>query len=74
MEGCAECGELACGAVTARVEQTPETIVWRDFAFENGYDATVTDTDFYRGIGPFMFNKTEYWEVLHRRAIELSGN
>jgi hypothetical protein len=56
-----------------QVERTPDAFVWRDFAFENGYDATVTDTDSYRGIGPFRFNKTEYWDVLTERVMALSG-
>jgi len=69
---CAECGDLGCGAVTALVERTGEGFVWRDFAFENNYDAATTDSDSYRAIGPFMFNKTEYWQVLNERAATLS--
>jgi hypothetical protein len=70
---CAECGDLGCGAITALVERTPDGFVWRDFAFENNYDGTMTDMDSYRAIGPFMFNKTEYWQVLNERAVTLSA-
>jgi hypothetical protein len=70
---CAECGDLRCGAITALVERTPEGFVWRDFAFENGSDATMTDMDSYRAIGPFVFHKTEYWQVLNGRAVTLSA-
>jgi hypothetical protein len=31
--------------------------VWRDFAFENNYDASMTDADSCRALGPFAFNK-----------------
>jgi hypothetical protein len=71
---CAECGDLGCGAITALVERTPEGFVWRDFAFENNYDATMTDMDSYRAVGPFVFNKTEYWQLLNERAATLSAS
>jgi hypothetical protein len=71
---CAECGDLGCGAITTVVEWTPDGVVWRDFAFENNYDATMTDTDSYRAVGPFVFNKTEYWRVLNERATSLSAS
>lgn len=70
---CAECGDLGCGAITAFVERTPDGFVWRDFAFENNYDGTMTDMNSYRAIGPFVFNKTEYWQVLNQRASTLSA-
>jgi hypothetical protein len=69
---CAECGDLGCGAITALVERTPDGFVWRDFAFENNYDASITDAESYRAVGPFVFNKTEYWRVLNERATSLS--
>ena len=47
------------GAITALVERTPDGFVWRDFAFENNYDASITDAESYRAVGPFVFNKTE---------------
>jgi hypothetical protein len=70
---CAECGDLGCGAVTALVERTTDGFVWRDFAFENNYDASMTDADSYRAIGPFVFDKTKYWQVLNQRAATLSA-
>ena len=69
---CAECGDLACGAVTVQIERTSEGFVWRDFAFENGYDEDMRDAESYRGVGPFVFNRTEYWQVLHDRAVALA--
>jgi hypothetical protein len=69
---CAECGDLGCGAVTVQVERTPEGFVWRDFALENNYDDTMKDAAPYRTVGPFLFNKTEYWQLLNKRASALS--
>ena len=66
---CGECGDLGCGAVTALVERTRDGFVWRDFAFQN--DASIVDADSYRAIGPFVFNKTDYWQVLNARAATL---
>ena len=71
---CAECGDLACGAITALVERTPDGFVWRDFASENNYDASITDVESYRAVGPFVFNKAEYWRVLNERATSLSAS
>ena len=70
---CGECGDLGCGAITAIVERTTNGIVWRDFAFENNYDADMTELDAYRGVGPFLFNKTVYWQVLDERASGLGA-
>jgi hypothetical protein len=71
---CAECGDLGCGAITALVERTPDGFVWSDFAFENNYDASITDAASYRAIGPFVFNKAEYWRVFNERATSLSAS
>lgn len=71
---CAECGDLGCGAITALVERTPDGFVWRDFAFENNYDTTMTDTESYCAVGPYVFSKAEYWRVLNERAASLSGS
>lgn len=71
---CAECGDLGCGAITALVERTPDGFLWRDFAFENNNDTSITDAASYRAVGPFVFNKTEYWRVLNQRATSLSAS
>ena len=41
---------------------------------ERNDDASITDPESYRAVGPFVFNKTEYWHVLNERAISLSGS
>ena len=68
---CAECGDLGCGAITALIERGSDGFVWRDFGFQNGRDEDTVDLDSYRGVGPFMFNKTDYWKLLNERATHL---
>lgn len=68
---CGECGDLGCGAVTAKVERTPDGIRWSDFAFENSYDPNMTDVESYRGAGPFLFDESEYCRILDQRAASL---
>jgi hypothetical protein len=38
------------------------------------YDASMTNAEWYRAVGPFVFNKTEYWRVLNERATILSAS
>jgi hypothetical protein len=64
---CAECGELGCGAITGVLERTSEGFVWRDFVFESGSDLAVVDARSFERVGPFLFNKHEYWQLLSGR-------
>lgn len=32
---CAECGDMGCGGVTAVIERAADTVVWRDFGYQN---------------------------------------
>ncbi|MGN6152864.1 MAG: hypothetical protein ACTHOH_12790 [Lysobacteraceae bacterium] len=61
---CAECGDLACGALTCRIVRTETTVEWSDFAFENGYNPDMTDREFYAGVGPFQFEAEQYRAAL----------
>src|SRR5215470_15806861 len=36
---CSECGDIGCGAITALVVREGPSIVWRDFGYENDYEA-----------------------------------
>jgi hypothetical protein len=35
---CGECGDLACGAVTATLQGRPDRITWSQFHWENSYE------------------------------------
>lgn len=63
---CAECGDIGCGAITARVEKLGDCFIWKDFAFEDDVDSLYFEP--YKHIGPFWFNKVEYWKVLTQRG------
>lgn len=64
---CPECGDLACGAITVRIEEGPDGFVWREFGFERGYDEALQENTSYLSVGPFLFNKTDYWQCLQQR-------
>lgn len=34
---CGECGDLGCGAITARLDVNDDSVTWSDFLYENTY-------------------------------------
>jgi len=54
---CSMCGDLACGANTVVIEEGENTIIWRDFGWENTYE---DDVGISEEIGPFVFDKAQY--------------
>jgi hypothetical protein len=56
---CAECGDIACGAVSVIVAFTDETAVWRDFGYQNNYEAQVAG-EHLKSLGPFEFDLGDY--------------
>ena len=72
---CDACGDLGCGAVTARIKETTDAIVWSDFAWEVDYEAELGEDGIgrrYEGIGPFEFRKAAYWSVLNERLAQVA--
>ena len=59
---CPECGDLACGAITARMSRSDGVVYWSDFAYENGDDS---ETKLLK-IGPFAFDWTSYVTEIER--------
>ena len=72
---CPECGDLGCGAVTARIEKMAEAYVWSEFAWEASYSSEPEPgggaIERFEGVGPFAFQKAEYWNVLAERINQL---
>lgn len=62
---CWVCSDIGCGAVTAVVEVGDDKVVWRDFGYQNDYLPFDQDAIF-TGVGPFMFDRDEYWRVLEQ--------
>ncbi|MFB9963756.1 hypothetical protein [Sinosporangium siamense] len=60
---CPECGDLGCGATTITLASTVDQMIWRDFGWQTDYDDTV-DHDNYSGLGPFVFDRTDYEATL----------
>lgn len=59
---CHECGDIGCGAYSAFVERSGGTYVWRDFAYENGYE----DPRPIPGVGPYTFESSQYESEVSR--------
>lgn len=53
---CSDCGDIGCGALTAKIHFNEKTVVWSDFAYENANETI----EHYPNIGPFEFEKTAY--------------
>jgi len=53
---CPECGDIGCGAYSAKIARDHGTYTWSDFAYENGYE----DPRPLEGIGPFVFSSSQY--------------
>ncbi|MBB2923470.1 hypothetical protein [Cellulomonas cellasea] len=62
---CGACGDLGCGAITAAVEWTADTVVWRDFGWDVNYE-TEDDDDEILFAGPLVFARTQYEAELRR--------
>jgi len=61
---CGECGDLGCGAVSVIVEFQYESVIWRNFGYENTWEKTVR-LEKLEEMGPFRFPLLSY-----RKAIE----
>lgn len=59
---CAECADMGCGAITALVEKTADSITWRAFGYENDYEDIRLDG--YDAFGPYTFDATAYEHAL----------
>lgn len=53
---CSDCGDISCGALSAKIDFTENKIIWSDFAYENSIEIV----ERYPEVGPFEFSKEEY--------------
>jgi hypothetical protein len=65
---CAECGDIGCGAVSAVVDFSDQTALWREFGYQNNYEPEIHD-EHLKNIGPFVFDLNDYKRKLIR-ALE----
>jgi hypothetical protein len=61
---CPECGDIGCGAYSARIAKTNSGYTWEDFAYENGYEEPRP----LEGVGPFHFALDVYETALRLAA------
>ena len=66
---CPACGDLGCGAITAAVEWTTDTVVWRDFGWDVDYETDGDEDEDFVSAGPFVFERVQY-EAELRRFVE----
>ena len=68
---CPECGDLACGTVTAVVERKGTLVSWSQFRYETATDPPIGPDDLFR-LGPFSFSWDQYVPTV-RGAHGLDG-
>jgi hypothetical protein len=66
---CAECGDIGCGAITTEIIETENKIIWRNFAYENGYEEI--DFNEYIFLDQFEFDKEQYKKEFYNIKEEL---
>jgi hypothetical protein len=59
---CPLCGDLGCGAVSARIDRDGRHIVWREFSWRTDYEPEPVET--YPDLGPFRFDADQYTSAL----------
>jgi hypothetical protein len=67
--GCSECFDIGCGAITAEIIDTGDSIIWKDFGYENNYSGF--DIEDYKHIEQFEFDKQQYLEAFNNIEREL---
>jgi len=60
---CPECGDIACGAITASVQDLGDRIVWRDFGYETDNGEL---SEAYSEIEPIEFDRQSYFEAFSK--------
>jgi len=61
---CPNCGDIGCGAITASIEVTETSVIWKDFSLGTDYSEPELET--YKHIGPFVFEKNMYTAELEK--------
>ena len=62
---CSLCGDLGCGAVTVRISQQGNSIIWSEFGFEYNYDDEFWPPE---PLGPFQFQLDQYQNTIQAFA------
>lgn len=60
---CPECGDIDCGAITAKIEDHGSKIIWKDFGYETGNSGV---TEAYSHIEPIEFERQNYFKAFSK--------
>ncbi|GHB64436.1 hypothetical protein [Persicitalea jodogahamensis] len=66
---CPECGDLACGAITAEVLDLENKIIWKAFGYENDYEGVI---DSYAALQPIELDRDSYYKALLNLSYNLA--
>lgn len=64
---CPECGDVDCGAISVQIYKSCHEFIWSNFGFEKDTDSRINDLKSYVHVGPFHFDKHEYWNTITHR-------
>jgi hypothetical protein len=67
---CGECGDLGCGAVSAHISASDDTVIWKDFGFQNNYESEIRFEKL-SDLGPFHFDVESYRSKLSKAVTLL---
>ena len=60
---CPECGDIGCGAVTVRIEDLGDRIIWKDFGYETDHGGV---TKKYSDIPQVEFERQSYFQAFSK--------
>jgi hypothetical protein len=63
---CQLCGDLGCGAYTAKFQREDDRIRWTAFGYENNYDPESVELEAYKDMPDFVFSWDAYEAELRR--------
>ncbi len=64
--GCPECGDIDCGAITAKLKDYGDRIIWSDFAFETENNG-ITET--YDQVKSIEFDRASYFTAFQKLPV-----
>ena len=54
------CGDLGCGAVTVSISESGDKVHWSEFGMESNWEGGFSQSDYMKGTGPFVFERSAY--------------
>ncbi len=67
---CPECGDLGCGAVSARIRRDGQSILWEEFGWQTNYEEEWHPIE---DLGPYSFDFEQYKASIDAATLLESG-